>query len=203
MVATTEPSASLTRRKFKRDLRLKPPAQQLAWLQCDDVRRVLGAAAVESMEKEIHARIGTAAKYACSLAWVDAVLNGEPPAKSDPGRKHGVRLHLSRGESRICSIVAESNELRDVEKSPAGRWLSDVGGDNGVNMPPTRRWTPPQCVEGEDILDCMGVNAARYYSHPPSPSAVALRIIAAIGKRAAKRVRRRGRVDTWMVGAVE
>lgn len=69
---------------------------------------------------------------------------------TSPDRRHGVRVRLSRQTTR---------------NGPAGR--------------ATRRYTPPQAVEVEDLLDALTPDQAEAYQYPPSPSAS---VIAAIGQ---------------------
>jgi hypothetical protein len=74
------------------------------------------------------------------------------------------------------------------EEFPPG--ASDPPTEHGARMIVSvisGRYTPPQCLESEDVLDAMSQAQALFYSHPPSPSAEAIRFLCVYGGKARPR----------------
>jgi len=134
--------------QWKREIKRRPAAEREAWLRSPEAIAALGARQCASLCRAIAAEHLKLSQLVCSGEWLEAwYARGHklPIHTPDKGRRYSVRLMLSRGLLRL--------------------------GDEGI---PHRRWTPPQVVDIEDMLDCMGNMEAQFYAHPPSPSAVAI-----------------------------
>ena len=128
-------------------IRKLPPADRDTFLEKPEAIAALGAKRCREIQKAIREDRGRAESILCSAAWIDAAYyRGEvaPVGLPADGRRHDVRLQLSRSGTRY--------------------------GEG----PPRRRWTPPQCVEVEDLIDCQSPLRAAMYPHPDSPSAIAI-----------------------------
>jgi hypothetical protein len=134
--------------RWKREIKKSPPADRDAFLKSQEAIVALGARQCSELRKGITDAMEGMCKLVPSGAWLEAWWAHNhrlPHLTPDVGRRHAVRTMLSRGLSRI-----------------------------GWDGTPHRRWTPPQAVAVEDILDCMGDAEARFHNYPPSPSAMAI-----------------------------
>jgi hypothetical protein len=152
--------------QWKREIKRRPAAERETWLRSPEAIAALGARQCEGRRRAIAAEYGKLSQLVCSGEWLEAwYARGHklPIHTPDKGRRYSVRLMLSRGLLRM--------------------------GEEGV---PHRRWTPPQAVDIEDMLDCMGNLEAKFYTHPPSPSAVAMHRMMYYSTAGLRRLRRHG-----------
>lgn len=154
--------------KWKQVIRKWPPMRKYAWLGTQEAILVLGSKTCQELRKTLEETERTVSLAVPSAAWLEAYQKqGEhqPTQKNRRDRHpHAVRLLLSRGLSRV--------------------------GDEGR---PSRRWTPPQAVDTEDLLDCMGDLEAKYHRAPVSPSAMAIFYLQTYSKAAVRRMSQRVR----------
>ena len=146
--------------KIKSILKAMHPAQREHWLQSSEAIAALGAKNARDALRQARKAARKVTAMACSMAWIDAYLYASepPPYQRQTVRPHAVRMQLSQGTSRV-----------------------------GEEAEPTRRWTPPQAVDGEDTLDLMTPGEARRFTddHPEqrSPSGIAIYAIGVLGLR--------------------
>jgi hypothetical protein len=159
------------RRNWREVVRLRPPAQRERWLDSQDGRSALGSATCTQLLNAIRTRFTALAAGAASSCWVEAwESHGElPPGLDFDGRG---RLTMDRSAS---ALVLGVPCVRTGLDHPAG---SDPLAAP-IASAPTARWTPPQAVAVENLLDSMGTLKAIAYDYPASPSAHAIRTIEA------------------------
>lgn len=139
------------RAQWRDVIKRQSPAQRESWLGSQEGIVALGARECLQLLKSIKRDRLRASRVVCSMAWFDAIFHGgHRLPQGEVGRWRGVRLQLSRELVRI----GEEGEAH-------------------------RRWTPPQCVDLEDMLDGMSAVRASFYEFPASPSAIAIRQIEA------------------------
>lgn len=180
--ATFTTSADRLRAHWKQTVKLAPPGQRWGWLKAQDAITALGAKQAATLRKQIERRAREVGGTSCSAAWGDEWTfagqlqpglrfeGDDQILQVDDGRRHSVRLVRSRGL------------VRNGESGGGPRDLPTAG-------PGTSRYTPPQAVEVEDLLDQLSATEAMYYSYPASPSAQAIRMIER------RRGRERGKFD--------
>ena len=109
------------------------------------------------------------------------------------------KVYLSDEIDRCKKVIRRLIRRVDSD-TPSRAWRDSVvwGGDE---FPPGKsatlmivsvvsgRYTPPQCLESEDVIDAMSAREAAWYSHPPSPSARAIQIHALYSRAAMSRLR--------------
>jgi hypothetical protein len=170
------------RRRWREVVRQQPPERRERFLDSQEGIVALGAQTCRELLKAIrrqrHSLEANAAGAAMLRGWErdGAMLPGFEfdskgrlkPVESEERRRPGaVRLKLSRAGVRA-----------GMEHPPGeGVGLDPIAGV------PTRRWTPPQAVDVEDLLDGMGGREAALYAFPTSCSAS---IIIRIGEMKAK-----------------
>lgn len=153
-------SADAVRAQWRTSIRHRPAGEQVAFLSRPEAIAALGARNCRDLIRRIQEPIRRITGALVTSSWVE---HWERTAELPPGlgivgkgvvlawseaHRHGVRLQLSRGSTRV--------------------------GEDGH---PSRRFTPPQAVEVEDMLDAMTPMEAIRYEHPESPSAAVIRRI--------------------------
>jgi hypothetical protein len=169
------------RQRWRDVIRQEPPERRERFLDSPEGIVALGAqtchALLKALRRQRHALQARAAGAAVVDAWDrgGAMLPGfefddkgrlQQGCSPERGRPGAVRLRLSRAG------------VRNGLEHPPGV----VGGEPIAGVP-TRRWTPPQAVDVEDLLDGMDGREAAFYDHPISCSAA---IIIRIGEAKAK-----------------
>lgn len=132
--------------KWRDQVRRLKPGEREAWLRTQEAFVAFGVKGCRELLVAIANERQLVADLVPSLPWLDAWERGERPAfqACDFGRPHGVCPVLSRG--RVA--VGDGDRLR--------------------------RYTPPQAVAEEDLIDLMGELDALVHPHPASPSAVVI-----------------------------
>lgn len=169
------------RKHWREVVRQQPPERRERFLDSPEGIVALGAqtcrALLKTLRRQRHSFEATAAGAAMLNGWErdGAMLPGfefdekgrlKPVRNPERTRPGAVKLRLSRAGVR----TGMEHEAGVVGMDPIA----------GV---PTRRWTPPQAVDVEDLLDGMGGREAALYAFPTSCSAS---IIIRIGEQKAK-----------------
>lgn len=153
--------------RWKNEVKGRPPADRDSYLRSQEAIIALGAKQCAALRRGISEALDSVSRLVPSGAWLEAwwAHNQKMPCFTpDAGRQYSVRMMLSRGLVQV-----------------------------GEESVPHRRWTPPQAVDVEDMLDCMGNTEAMMHDHPPSPSAVAIHRMCAYSKAGLRRLAGDGR----------
>lgn len=147
-------------------VRRKTPAEREEWLKTAEAHAALGVDRVRELLKALRRRQSIEQMNLCSGAWLDAHYN------------RGCEQYPPGGEADTAMVV--SRELTS--------WGDERPGDTVLTCtPPSRRWTPPQAVSTEDMLDGKSEREAMFYRYPPSPSAVAIFVVTTYNRKVRKR----------------
>lgn len=172
-VAEVRASVSLREQllaKWREEVRGKTPAEREAWLQGPEARVALGAKKCRELVRQIRGTRASLRDVACSSEWL--VAASEHGAQFPPGGDDTAMV-LSRAKTRYGAPYAGAPDAVP-----------------GMTQP-RRRWTPPNAVDVEDMLDAMDPREALFHHHPVSPSALAIFVQVTYGKQARARVVRR------------
>jgi len=159
--------ADVLRAKWKNEIKLKSPSQRWAWLGSQEGITAMGAKTASNLRRQLERRHHHVSHAVCSDAWEDAWMSaGElPPGLRFNGDGNTVSEHFVDGRRYSVRLVRSRGLVRNGD---SGGLLPGQLPTAGVG---TSRWTPPQAVKVEDMLDVMTVKEAEFYDFPPSPSA--------------------------------
>ncbi len=149
-----------------RDVKRMAPAARERWLKSDEGQCAIGEVECRRQLALIAARRKRLRERMPGRYWSNAwYFRGEMP----PGLAWGTN-------TAIVPVAAERrHEVRLMLSRECSR-----NGDEGVA---SRRWTPPQSVDVEDMLDAMTPKEAAEYEYAASPSAEVIGLIAAAAAR--------------------